>query len=135
MAVISSLCSDGDATIFSDELNHASIIDGARLASRSNGILQVSLWALQSPIVLPSVVHSLTWHLCWYLFELSSLSYSEAILYHPCKLKSMVHTIMHWYFKIRICAVCQYYIFGSNDASPLATLVGLLLATEQDWLD
>lgn len=35
MAVVSALCSDAEVTIFSDELNHASIIDGARLAARS----------------------------------------------------------------------------------------------------
>ena len=34
VAVVSALCSSNDVTIFSDELNHASIIDGARLASR-----------------------------------------------------------------------------------------------------
>ena len=34
VAVVSALCSSPDVTIFSDELNHASIIDGARLASR-----------------------------------------------------------------------------------------------------
>ena len=34
MAVITALCSDAEAAVFSDELNHASIIDGARLAAR-----------------------------------------------------------------------------------------------------
>ena len=34
VAVVSALCSSNNVTIFSDELNHASIIDGARLASR-----------------------------------------------------------------------------------------------------
>ena len=34
MAVVSALCSSPDVTIFSDELNHASIVDGARLATR-----------------------------------------------------------------------------------------------------
>lgn len=42
LAVVSALCQDGNAVIFSDELNHASIIDGARLASRKQpGMLQV----------------------------------------------------------------------------------------------
>ena len=42
LAVVSALCQDGNAVIFSDELNHASIIDGARLASRKHpGMLQV----------------------------------------------------------------------------------------------
>ena len=35
MSVVSSLCEDGSVDIFSDELNHASIVDGARLAMRS----------------------------------------------------------------------------------------------------
>ncbi len=39
VATVSALCSDAAVSIFSDELNHASIIDGARLASRR----QVSL--------------------------------------------------------------------------------------------
>ncbi|GAX79251.1 hypothetical protein CEUSTIGMA_g6691.t1 [Chlamydomonas eustigma] len=37
MAVIMSLCDGGNVDIFSDELNHASIVDGARLAVRSGG--------------------------------------------------------------------------------------------------
>lgn len=34
LAVVSSLCADGDVVVLSDELNHASIVDGARLARR-----------------------------------------------------------------------------------------------------
>jgi 8-amino-7-oxononanoate synthase len=41
MAVMAALGSDPDTVIFSDELNHASIIDGARLAVRGGGRLQV----------------------------------------------------------------------------------------------
>ena len=40
MAVVSALCSSPDVTIFSDELNHASIVDGARLATRQQVLLQ-----------------------------------------------------------------------------------------------
>ena len=39
MAVVSALCSSPDVTIFSDELNHASIVDGARLATRQQVLL------------------------------------------------------------------------------------------------
>lgn len=35
MAVVSALCAGGGVDVFSDELNHASIVDGARLAIRS----------------------------------------------------------------------------------------------------
>lgn len=35
LAVLTALCSDAGAAVFSDELNHASIIDGARLAARN----------------------------------------------------------------------------------------------------
>ena len=35
MGVVSSLCDGGNVDIFSDELNHASIVDGARLAVRT----------------------------------------------------------------------------------------------------
>ena len=35
LAVLTALCSNAGAAIFSDELNHASIIDGARLAARN----------------------------------------------------------------------------------------------------
>ena len=44
VAVVSALCSSADVLIFSDDLNHASIIDGARLASR-----QQVLALLQQP--------------------------------------------------------------------------------------
>ena len=37
MAVVSALCDGGNVDIFSDELNHASIVDGARLALRVGG--------------------------------------------------------------------------------------------------
>lgn len=37
MSVVSALCEDGNVDIFSDELNHASIVDGARLAMRGSG--------------------------------------------------------------------------------------------------
>ncbi len=40
MAVVSALCSSPDVTIFSDELNHASIVDGARLATRQQVLLR-----------------------------------------------------------------------------------------------
>jgi 8-amino-7-oxononanoate synthase len=36
MSVVSSLCEDGNVDVFSDELNHASIVDGSRLAMRSS---------------------------------------------------------------------------------------------------
>ena len=32
--MVSSLCLDGNVAVFSDELNHASIVDGARLGRR-----------------------------------------------------------------------------------------------------
>ena len=45
MGVISSLCADGDVDIFSDELNHASIVDGARLAVRTgNGTTRLHVY-------------------------------------------------------------------------------------------
>ncbi|KAG1666762.1 hypothetical protein FOA52_004598 [Chlamydomonas sp. UWO 241] len=37
MAVVASLCESGGCDVFSDELNHASIVDGARLAMRGGG--------------------------------------------------------------------------------------------------
>ena len=48
VAAVSALCSDAAVSIFSDELNHASIIDGARLASRR----QVSLPARAAAICI-----------------------------------------------------------------------------------
>ena len=41
VAVVSALCSSADVLIFSDDLNHASIIDGARLASREQVLAQL----------------------------------------------------------------------------------------------
>ncbi|EIE27590.1 PLP-dependent transferase [Coccomyxa subellipsoidea C-169] len=41
LAIVSALGSGEDAAIFSDELNHASIVDGARLASRNKGRLHI----------------------------------------------------------------------------------------------
>jgi 8-amino-7-oxononanoate synthase len=37
MAVVAALCASGGCDVFSDELNHASIVDGARLAMRGGG--------------------------------------------------------------------------------------------------
>lgn len=41
MAVVSVLAGSPGVLVFSDELNHASIIDGARLAARNGAALQV----------------------------------------------------------------------------------------------
>lgn len=41
LAVVSALGNGEDAVIFSDELNHASIVDGSRLASRNKGRLHI----------------------------------------------------------------------------------------------
>ena len=41
LGAISALAGGGNAAIFSDELNHASIVDGCRLAVRSSATLQV----------------------------------------------------------------------------------------------
>ena len=41
LAVVSSLASGGDVDIFSDELNHASIVDGARLGRRGGSNLHI----------------------------------------------------------------------------------------------
>lgn len=60
VAAVSALCSDAAVSIFSDELNHASIIDGARLASRR----QVSLPARAAAINCISQAS-----LCYYHIE------------------------------------------------------------------
>ncbi len=44
LAVVSALGNGEGAAIFSDELNHASIVDGSRLASRSKASLIACLW-------------------------------------------------------------------------------------------
>jgi 8-amino-7-oxononanoate synthase len=49
MAVLTALCSDADAAVFSDELNHASIIDGARLAARNKVRPPHAAWQTESP--------------------------------------------------------------------------------------
>ena len=43
LAVVSALGSGEDAAIFSDERNHASIVDGARLASRNKAHLPLCI--------------------------------------------------------------------------------------------
>ena len=41
LGTIAALCGNADTAIFSDELNHASIVDGCRLAVRQGATLQV----------------------------------------------------------------------------------------------
>jgi 8-amino-7-oxononanoate synthase len=41
LAVVAALCSNGDVDVFSDELNHASIVDGARLARGRGAALHI----------------------------------------------------------------------------------------------
>ena len=50
LGAISALCSGGDAAIFSDELNHASIVDGCRLAVRNSATLQARRGLLSHPL-------------------------------------------------------------------------------------
>ena len=54
MAVVSALCSSPDVTIFSDELNHASIVDGARLATRQQVLLH--------DCIAKRIVHNFKFH-------------------------------------------------------------------------
>ena len=50
LAVVSALGSGEDAAIFSDELNHASIVDGARLASRNKAHLPLCTDGVLAPL-------------------------------------------------------------------------------------
>lgn len=53
MGVLSALCSQSDVFIFSDELNHASIVDGCKLASKGGAKVAVYRW-VQVPKALIS---------------------------------------------------------------------------------
>ncbi len=46
LGTIAALCGNADTAIFSDELNHASIVDGCRLAVRQGATLQVAFCTL-----------------------------------------------------------------------------------------
>jgi Aminotransferase class I and II len=41
VATITALCQDGDVVIFADELNHASLIDGCKLAAKRGASIQI----------------------------------------------------------------------------------------------
>lgn len=58
LAVISAVASAGDVDIFSDELNHASIIDGARLGKRGDGSTQLHIYRHNDMLHLDSLLRS-----------------------------------------------------------------------------
>lgn len=58
LAVISAVASAGDVDIFSDELNHASIIDGARLGKRKDGSIQLHIYRHNDMAHLDSLLRS-----------------------------------------------------------------------------
>ena len=58
LAIVSALASAGDVDIFSDELNHASIIDGARLGKRGDGSTQLHIYRHNDMAHLDSLLSS-----------------------------------------------------------------------------